>query len=1107
MPYARTTQCMSAVICTLALLVQPTQLSAHDTDVFQQQTLDHDGNASHLEIDVAPTLEEERELVERVERERLGINPNTSLAARMSTDPGQVGRWGSVQNWPVIGVFTSVMPDGRVLVFDSINDQPTEASASHTFTRAMIWTPANGDIERIDVDTGWNIFCAGFATLPDGRTFIAGGNRDSSLNGIEQTHTFNHLSDTWARGQRMDFARWYPSVTPLSSGEMLITGGGFATSEVREVDGQIRQLTNANASVWDNRDYPWLQTAPDGRVLFLGPSRQLGFVSTDGSGSWQATSTRDNQFRSYGSYAMFDDDRVLVAGGGFQSSSFSQRSARIINMNDSSSSSTGNMVHRRRQHNLTVLPDGTVLATGGFASNSGLVDLNNSVFAAEVWNPATGQWTELAEEERARQYHSTATLLPDGRVLSAGGGICGACQQAGYIQKNAQVYSPPYLFNKDGSGTLASRPQIQSAPSEVRYNQLININSSQASSIAKVAMIRTSSVTHAQNMEQRYLPLDFSFNGSTLNVRMPANANVAPPGHYMLFIVDNNGVPSVAPIIRISDSTQDPAPVINATNHALNGTASASSNSGNAALAIDGVTDGNFANGSVYSSSQQNQPWWEIDLGDSRDIEQIALHRRTDCCGNLFSGIHVLVSDQRLPDNLSDALATEGISEFYVESFFGSEKRIDIDLSARYVRIQLASNTQLELAEVQIFDDSNTGGNDECGNPGVNPSTEGGVFIWKSCNGVWSLLLSGESGLGTVEARGEIKSSLGFINVEDVSVESTDTLIENGDDSIIFDFKTANPWTDQFDFIVANNDELCVRLDNVTKNQSVFVGPNRVPAPSGSFNPVTLQACGSTCLVPTIDRNNDVTLTTWVDCSGRLHLYATAGTTSARYTGRVTNDGVFSDITTNSVETTDSVVSVSDSEVFFELTTGASWYDEVVLTGSNNYCVAVDSLSSGATVVAGPNRQIMNGPFNPLTLQACETSTGECGDPGVDPGNDAGFFVWKRCDGNYRVMITGENDGLTAKYVGRITSSTGFTSVSPISIESSDSLTTQGNEISFDLRTSYPWQDQIAFTADDNANLCLTLLSQPTGSQAFVGPDRVATVATSFDPRTGGACQ
>src|SRR5262245_62231838 len=155
---------------------------------------------------------------------------------------------------------------------------------------------------------------------------------------------------------------------------------------------------------------------------------------------------------------------MLVAGGGP-----STKDARVIDLNGATPqvSATAPMAFGRRQHNLTVLADGTVLATGGNSSGASLIDLNAGVYPAELWSPATGQWRTLAAMQITRQYHSTALLLPDGRVLSSGGGICGTCDQVGYLAKNAQIFSPPYLFQADG--TPAPRPTIDSAPTTTFY--------------------------------------------------------------------------------------------------------------------------------------------------------------------------------------------------------------------------------------------------------------------------------------------------------------------------------------------------------------------------------------------------------------------------------------------------------------------------------------------------------------------------------------------------------------------------------------------------------------------------------------------------------------
>ena len=312
--------------------------------------------------------------------------------------------------------------------------------------------------------TGFNIFCSGLAHLMDGTLFAAGGNKNSSLDGIRQTHVFNQSTNTWTRGADMALERWYPTVTPLSDGEMLITEGGPDVPEVRQINGTIRRLTTASL---DQPLYPWMDVAPDGRAFYSGPDNRMASLNPSGTGAWQMHGARDGVNRDYGSHAMYDIGKILVAGGGN-----SLASARTINLNGASPqvSTTGSMATGRRQHNLTVLADGTVLATGGNSSGAGLVDMNNGVYTAELWNPATGTWRTLASEQVTRQYHSTALLLPDGRVLSSGGGICGACDSQGYLAKNAQVFSPPYLFKKDGSGELAARPTITSAPGAVSYN-------------------------------------------------------------------------------------------------------------------------------------------------------------------------------------------------------------------------------------------------------------------------------------------------------------------------------------------------------------------------------------------------------------------------------------------------------------------------------------------------------------------------------------------------------------------------------------------------------------------------------------------------------------
>ena len=203
----------------------------------------------------------------------------------------------------------------------------------------------------------------------------------------------------------------------------------------------------------------------------------------------------------------------------------------------------------RRQLNATILADGSVLVTGG-TSGPGFNDQAGAVHAAELWNPATGQWTTMASELKNRTYHSTALLLASGRVLSSGSGEGGGVPYAN-AERSLQLFSPPYLFNPDG--TSATRPVITSVPAAIHYTQSFTVETPDPSAIVRGNLIRTSSVTHAFNQSQLLYPLTFEVAGpTTLRVtNPPASGAVAPPGPYMLFLINSSGVPSPAKFVTV----------------------------------------------------------------------------------------------------------------------------------------------------------------------------------------------------------------------------------------------------------------------------------------------------------------------------------------------------------------------------------------------------------------------------------------------------------------------------------------------------------------------------------------------------------------------------
>ena len=556
-----------------------------------------EGHAAEDTVVHSATLEPKLEA-----RTRAITAPDVKAAVAAAADaPQDVGEWGPVVDWPVIGVHVALLPNGKVLAYDSIGDHATETYPVQDHTRATVWDPATGTQTPVNVDTGFNVFCSGLAHLQDGRLFLAGGNKDQALNGIVQTHLFDPATNTWRLGPNMAAGRWYPSVTPLRNGEMLITSGRVDTPEVFTLGGTLRTLSTAPLSL---PLYPWMDVAPDGRAFYSGPDPTMRKLDTSGTGAWTTFGQRDTINRDYGGHALFDIGKMLVAGGGP-----STNDARVINFNTATPTvtATAPMAFGRRQHNLTVLADGSVLATGGNSSGAGLVDLNNGVYAAELWNPTTGQWRTLAAEQVTRQYHSTALLLPDGRVLSSGGGICGTCDQVGYLAKNVQVFSPPYLFQADG--TPAPRPVIGSAPSSIGYGGAFDIGTANPAAITKVALIRLGAVTHSDNMEQRYVPLTFTRGATSLTATGPANANVAPPGPYMLVIVDTNGVPSVAKMISVQGSAAPTVTLSQPTNGATFAAPAAIALAATASDPDGSVTKVEFFNGATKLGEDATAPY------------------------------------------------------------------------------------------------------------------------------------------------------------------------------------------------------------------------------------------------------------------------------------------------------------------------------------------------------------------------------------------------------------------------------------------------------------------------------------------------------------------
>jgi hypothetical protein len=475
----------------------------------------------------------------------LSVGAASGASAQVEPTAGSpfFGKWTAPFPWPHVAIHLHLLPNGQVLTWAR---EAADAPPGQGVAPAAVWDPASSsftDVTYSNID----IFCAGHSFLPDGRLFVAGGHIVDGV-GITNSTFFDFTTNTWAPGPLMNAGRWYPTNTTLANGDVLVVSGsnsgGYNTlPQVYELaSGTWRSLSGA---VLSQPLYPRMLLVPDGRVIDVGPSQTTRLLNTAGTGSWSTLTTSLWGYRDYGTAVMYDTGKVLLAGGGNPPTN----TAEVLDLNAPTPAwrYTNPMHFTRRQLNSTLLADGRVVVTGG-TSSPGFNDVTGAILPAEIWDPATEIWTTVASMRVPRIYHGTTVLLPDARVLSSGSGRPpGSGGDVDHL--DAEIYSPPYLFKSDG--TKARRPKITSAPTSVTYGQQFYIATTQPAKIRKVTWIRLSSTTHAFNMEQRIAVLTFAKATGGLNVTAPSNPNLSPPGYYLLFILNDLGVPSVARIVQI----------------------------------------------------------------------------------------------------------------------------------------------------------------------------------------------------------------------------------------------------------------------------------------------------------------------------------------------------------------------------------------------------------------------------------------------------------------------------------------------------------------------------------------------------------------------------
>ncbi|WP_344011134.1 galactose oxidase-like domain-containing protein [Streptomyces thermospinosisporus] len=474
---------------------------------------------------------------------------------------------------PVRSMHSVVLHNGKVLLIAGSGNDP-ELFEAGTFTSA-VYDPENGTYQTIP--TPDDMFCAGHVQLKDGRVLVMSGNKgypsaDGTIGyqGYKDSYIFDPETETYSRTNDMNDGHWYPSATILGNGDVISFGGlredstGSVTAELWS-DAEQQWLptwkVNQTWSYWGL--YPSMILMQDGRLFYSGshvfgnniPGTGAAIYDYEANTITQVPGLQNKDERDQSASVLLppaQDQKVLTLGGGnIDTNPDANRLTDIIDLKDPDPGyvagppipqgtvdlGDGRVPQTGDQGKMYVsavlLPDGKVLETGGALHNRA-----DPVYETSVFDPASETFDPVAADPEARGYHSSAFLLPDGRVMATGDN-----PGDGSWNHDVSIYSPPYLFRGE-------RPEITSLiDTEWTYGDTQRITVDRP--IAKAELIRPAAVTHSSDPNQRFVDLPLSVDGSNVDLNVTSNPNLAPPGWYMLFVVDANGVPSVAKWVHL----------------------------------------------------------------------------------------------------------------------------------------------------------------------------------------------------------------------------------------------------------------------------------------------------------------------------------------------------------------------------------------------------------------------------------------------------------------------------------------------------------------------------------------------------------------------------
>ncbi len=448
-----------------------------------------------------------------------------AAGAATSSTPTRRGVFEAVPDVTVRPWAAAMLPTGKLLL--SQNNDVDAASA--------LFDPATRTLAPVSRPVS-NTFCAGLAHLNDGRVLVVGGHEGTvdirgqvGWLGLNRAQTFDPVTETWTALPNMPGGyRWYPSALTLTDGRVLVTGGidSHSGEQIfnRNVDlydpstNTWRTVTKAPGDI--SSTFPRKRLLPDGSVHYYGPQPSNWRLNPV---DWTWTRLGNMaQWHNGGAAVDLESGHVLYFGGQEPPTARAERFDPFTN----TWSATPNMAYPRLWPNGVTLPGGLVLAVGGR-------DAQQNIRTSELYDPGRNAWEVAGDNHYGHEYHSTALLQPDGSVFSGG------------PEPQIEIFEPWYL-------NAGPRPSLESPPAEMAYEVSFELTVRARLAITDVVLVRLGTVTHAMDLDQRHVTLDFeSLGDDAYRITPPSSRALARAGHYYLIALDERGVPSPGHIVRL----------------------------------------------------------------------------------------------------------------------------------------------------------------------------------------------------------------------------------------------------------------------------------------------------------------------------------------------------------------------------------------------------------------------------------------------------------------------------------------------------------------------------------------------------------------------------